>query len=300
MVQDLEEMVALIPEFITANILTYHRKQLLKFSVRSSPATEMFCRKDTQLVANRAIQVLREATVLNPDLVISDALATCLAARFKTTLAMNDYEEAIAILDRIVATHSPGNSPTRIQRDAMMLISFLLGSRLNSFSRPEYLEDAVHRIRTFVPCLPDEDRTKLASILNSLMHRRFDYFGVAGNSGGAPPNPHFNLRCRARNWWRASSGYQARVTNGRETVPSHEVGAAIINGEITDVEAAVEHSRKFVPLQQSRDQWSSSSELAKVFAESSSMRINPRRDRITSMKQLPRFVIFAKSQPSIR
>jgi hypothetical protein len=58
--------------------------------------------------------------VLNPDLVISDALATCLAARFKMTLVMNDYEEAITILDRIVATHSPGNSPTMIQRDAMM------------------------------------------------------------------------------------------------------------------------------------------------------------------------------------
>jgi hypothetical protein len=45
-----------------------------------------------------------------------------------------------------------------------------------------------------------------------------------------------------------------------------EVTVAIINGEITDVEAAVERGRKFVPLQQSRDQWSSSSELAKAFA----------------------------------
>jgi CHAT domain-containing protein len=46
----------------------------------------------------------------------------------------------------------------------------------------------------------------------------------------------------------------------------YKVPAAIINGEITDVEAAVEGSRKFVPLQQSRDQWSSSSDLARAFA----------------------------------
>jgi hypothetical protein len=76
----------------------------------------------------------------------------------------------------------------------MMLISSSLASRLDAYSRPEYLEDAVHRIRTFVPCLLDEDRTQLASFLNSLMGRRFQYFGVAGNSGGAPPNPHFNPR----------------------------------------------------------------------------------------------------------
>jgi hypothetical protein len=219
----------------------------LKFSVTAVTATEMFRRKDTQLVANRAIQVLREATVLNPDLVISDALARCLAARFKTTLAMNDYEEAIAIADRIVATHSPGNSPTTMQRNAMMLISFLLGSRLDSFSRPEYLEDAIHRIRTFIPCLPDEDRTKLAGILNSLTQRRFDYFGVAGNSGGAPPNPHFDIRARSTSV-EAGSGYQKGSQMEEKLRHLYEVATAIINGEITDVEAAVERSRKFTPF----------------------------------------------------
>jgi tetratricopeptide (TPR) repeat protein len=266
MVQDLEKMVTLIPEFITADILTYHRKHTIKAFGEVVTKTEMFRREDTNEVANQVVQVLREATVLNADLDISFALARCLATRFKTTQVMNDYEEAIAILDRIVATHSTGNSPTRIQIDAMILISFLLGSRLNSFSKPEYLEDAIHRIRTFLPCLPDEPRIMLASFLNSLTRLRSVYFGVAGNLEGAPSNPHVDLRIQIDFLGGPALGIS--LGSQMEEILRHlgEVAATIGNGEITDVEAAVERSRKFVPLQQSRDQWSSSSDLAKAFA----------------------------------
>jgi tetratricopeptide (TPR) repeat protein len=267
MVQDLEEMLDLIPKFITTDILTYPPKSAINAFIEAITPTEMFFRKDPQLVANRAIQVLREATVLNPDLDISYALARCLAARFKTTLATNDYEEAIAILDRIVATHSPGNSPTTMQRNAMMLISFLLETRLNSFSRPEYLEDAIHRIRTFVPCLPDDEDRTLLAVLNSLTRQRFDYFGVAGKPGGAPPNAPFGLDAQINFGGGRTLGVRQGSQMEEKLRDLCEVSVAIRNGEITDVEAAVERSRKFVPLQQSRDQWSSSSALAKGFAE---------------------------------
>jgi hypothetical protein len=101
-----------------------------------------------------------------------------------------------------------------------MTISFLLGSRLNSFSRPEYLEDAIHRIRTFIPCLPGEDRTMVAGFLNTLTRRRFDYFGVAGNAGGATPNPHSSLRAEIDFGGGPDLDISQRVTNGRETAPS--------------------------------------------------------------------------------
>jgi tetratricopeptide (TPR) repeat protein len=267
MVQDLEEMLTLIPKFITSEILTYPPKSAIEVFAGVVPATGMFCRKDTQLVANQAIQVLREATVLNPDLVISEALARCLAARFETTLAMSDYEEAMAIADKIVATHSPGNGPTKIQTNAMMLISFLLGSRLDMSSRPEYLEDAIHRVRTFVPCVPDEDRTMLAKVLNSLTQQRFDYFGVAENSGRPPPESHVDPHTVFR--LRFFGGPALSLGSQMEKKLSHlmEVSVAFRNGEITDVEAAVEHSRKLLPLQQSRDRLSPSPELVHEFAE---------------------------------
>jgi CHAT domain-containing protein/tetratricopeptide (TPR) repeat protein len=267
MVQDLEEIVALIPEFITADILTHPRKQAVEAFGKAVTETEMFHREDTQQAANRVIQVLREAAVLNPDLVVSFALARCLAACFKTTLAMDDYEEAIAIADKIVATHSPGNNPTMIQTDAMMLVSHLLVSRLNTFSRPEYLEDAVHRIHSFVPCLPDEERTLLAGILHSLTRRRFQYFGVAGNSGGASPIPYFHLRTGVHFGGGPIVGIRVGSQMEEELRHLCEVAAAIMNGEITDVEAVVERSRKLLPLQQSKDQWSSETEFARAFAE---------------------------------
>jgi CHAT domain-containing protein len=272
MVQDLEVMVALIPEFITADILTSFQENAISAFTRAVTSTEMFYRKDTQLVANRVIQVLREATTLNPDLVISFALAGCLAtrsSRFQTTFAMKDCEEAIAIADKIVATHLPGNSPTNVQRNAMMLISILLVARLNSFPRPEYLEDAIRRIRTFLPCLPDEHRTNFANILDSLVHRRLNYFGVAGNSG-APFGPQFNIVSKVNFGGKQSMCFRAGSQMEEKLLEKlrHlcEVDAAITDNKITDVEAAVERSRKLLPLQQSMDQWSSSSELAEAFA----------------------------------
>jgi CHAT domain-containing protein len=296
MVQDLEEMVALIPEFITADILTFHQKHAIEAFSKAVVETDMLRREDTQLVANRAIQTLREVTVLSPDLDLSYALAKCLAARFKMTITMNDCKEAIANLDRIVATHSPGNSPTMIQRNAMMLISCLLGSRLNSFRRPEYLEDAVRRIRTFIPCLPDEDRTQLTRMLNSLKRQRFDFFGVAVNSGGVPPNTHFDTRPMID----FSGGAALDVYPGSQMEeklrPLYEVAAAVKDGKITDVEATVERSRTLVTLQQSRDQWSSSrspsSEFAKVFAiilaqaYGSTKRLDYLNEAITTLRDL--------------
>ena len=265
MERDFEEMVALIPEFVTADALTICQKQALNVFCRilTRFMKTMFRQEDTQKVANRAIQVLREATALNQDVVISFALSFCLSARFETTHVMDDCEEAIGAADRILATYSPGNNPTVLERNAMLLISTLLVFRLELSSRPDYLEDAVHRIRTFIPCLPDENGTELASVLDSLMKQRFDYFGVTGNSDGIPPprtNPYFNKRIRVT--------LDETVSQTHEII-RHLVGVttAIKNGEITDVDATVERSRKLLPLQQSSDHWSTSSGITKMFAE---------------------------------
>jgi tetratricopeptide (TPR) repeat protein len=270
MVQDLEEMVALIPEFITSDILTYDRQHAIYTFGSNLTKTELFCRDDTQQVSNRAIQMLREATALNPDLAISYALASCLAARFRATPVMDDCEEAIAIADRIVSTLSSGNSLSKMQRNAMIMISILLGSRLDLSSRPEYLEDAIHRIRTYVPCLPDEDRTILDKLLDSLTQRRFHYFGVTGNSGGKPPDTvfshHTRLTFRERPILAGSQESETRLQIQEKQDHLMGVATAITNGEITAVETAVERSRKLLPLKQDWSPWSPLYELASMFA----------------------------------
>ena len=268
MVQDFEEMVALLPEFIIADILTGSQKDaIVAFSTFVMIlTTEMYRQEDTQRAVNRAIEVLREATVLNPDLSIFHILAICLTLRFYTTFDMNDFEEAMTILDRTLATCSPGNNLTVMERNSMMLISVLLVARMDVSPTPEYLEGAIHRIHTFVSCLQNEDRTKLEDILCVFTYHRFKYFGVSGNSGGTPLNPNLDMD-------------RIAVTLGSSAGEQHEAGLqqecylrditiAIQNGEITDVEAAVERSRKLIPLQQSRNQWSSTSgEFVEMFAD---------------------------------
>ena len=72
---------------------------------------------------------MRERRQLIRDPRISYELTWCLTARFQTVYAINDYEEVIDIADNIVATHSPGDSPTTIQRGAIHLIKVLVMSR---------------------------------------------------------------------------------------------------------------------------------------------------------------------------
>jgi hypothetical protein len=108
--------------------LTYEIQLVMKALTDAVSKPEIFRRKDTQQVADRAIQMMREATVLKPDLRVSIALARCLAARFEATHVINDYEEAIAIADKIFAAHPSGDSLTQTQKDTMWLIVALLTS----------------------------------------------------------------------------------------------------------------------------------------------------------------------------
>ena len=264
MVQDLEEMIALIPEFITADISTLHRKHAIEAfgGAVTILKTEMYREGDTQRVFNRAIEVLREAAVLKPDLETSYALAMCLSVRFETTRVMNDCEEAITHFDRIVATCSPGKDLTVMERNSIKQIPGLLVSRGNLSSTPENLEDTIRRLRTFVSySLGDEDRTELINIIDAFTHQRFKYFGVTGNSGGRPPDP--NLKIRTTFYLELPDGSPSQENLYR----LGDFTLAIINGETTDVDATVEASRKLVPLQQFSDQWLPSFDFAIAFAD---------------------------------
>jgi hypothetical protein len=108
MIQEMEEMVALIPEVLSSDISTPLQMQVILAFAEAVNKTDIFRRKHTQKVADSVIQMLREATVLKPDLHVSFVLASCLAAHFQTMHVIDDYEEAIAVADKIVAVHSPG------------------------------------------------------------------------------------------------------------------------------------------------------------------------------------------------
>ena len=252
-------MLDLIPDFLTIDCLMNHRPHTIKVFSAALAETEIFLRKDTQHLADRAIQMLREAMVLQPDSSLSLVLARCLADRFVMRHMINDYEEAMTIADKVVDTHSPGDSLSETQTDAIMLTLFLLVSRLNSYLRPEYFEDALHRIRTYIslPSLPDNFRTQLTVTLDTLSQRRSSYFGITGISRETPPNPHYALRpilnLRAKSFLGDGQVLEPGSQAKEKVYRLKDILDALLNDEITDVEAAVERGRKLLPLQQSSD-----------------------------------------------
>jgi hypothetical protein len=276
-IQDIEEIVGLIPKVLkvlSSEASTRTReagtsdlafRAIRDFAgVITNNFSGLFYRKDTQQLADRGIQALREVAELKADdISFNFALADCLATRFSMTHVINDYEDAMAIADKIVAIHSPGDSLTRKQREAMGLITFLLVTRLNTYSKPEYIEDAIHRIQTFLslPTLPDEDRTNLTDSLCVLegMRSRFH-----ANTRDTLPNLHSGSSIvrttqvtitRHRNLPGESSPWP-RLREKEKYLSIRGIFDAILVGEITDIEAAVERARKLLPSHRPSDEWS--------------------------------------------
>ena len=265
--QDVEEIVTLIPEFLTADVLTYGRKCAFEAFGLAPPdlVTKTHRQEDTERIVNQAIEALREATALNPDLSISFALAMYLAVRFKTTRDMNDCEEALTNFDKVVATCSPGNNITTVESKAMATTSILLVSRMNFSPTPQNLEDSIRRLRAMVPLsLDDEDRTLITGFLDSFTHKRIEYFGVTRNSGGIPPEPYMDMHSVSYILQRSEDEIWSRTQENMDRLG--DFTNAIMNGKTTDVEAAVEGSRKLIHLQSSSDRWSPSSDLVYMFA----------------------------------
>ena len=251
-------MVALIPEVLVSTNPNWHTQAIQSFA-RAVLMTDIFWGKHTQQVTDRVIKMLREATVPHPGLHISHALACCLSARFQTTHVINDYEEAMAIADEVLAD-TTGNHRSTME-EAAVLTSALLFSRLNSYHRPEYLEDTIHRLRALlcIETLSDRTRTNFGSMLDSFTQQRFNDFGVPGN----PRTPSLRPLTVTHNI--PSFLWVSGVDHGplEETVKKYrEIAAPILKDGTTDkeveaaVDKAIELSRKFLPFQQSEHQWS--------------------------------------------
>ena len=269
--RDMEDMVALIPEVLALDVSTSLQIKTVLDLAEAANKTDIFRRKDTQQLTDRLITILREATMPHPDSHVFFALASCLSVRFQTRHLINDYEEAMAIADKIIAD-TPGYFLTT-KGGLSLLTSVLLTSRWNSHPRPEYLEDTIHRVRTLIslPTIPDIYRTHFTALLEIFTQQRFHYFGITGNSRHPFPNPS-----KVRN----ISHLHALVLTPQGPQRSgvvleddpikqmmeklghlNDISDMIQDDETADVEVeaaiekAVELSRTFLPLQQSSHQW---------------------------------------------
>ena len=260
--QALEEMATLTHELLASEASGGSRKELRTaiLAFASSVATKLNDGNSIQhwLPSEQILQVLREGAEIVPDShLISLTLARCRGARFQRTHANNEYEDAIAIAEKIVGIHCLADSltPTHVQEKAIKLITMLVSLRKITHADPVHLEDSIHLIRRLrcIPSPPDQRRTSLDSLLRLLEWQRFGYFGVTGSSGEIPYNlsDYFDgmLSERSRELHqmgrKLDDDPQSLIT--QRMFDLQKLLASICIGEITDIDAAVECGRALLP-----------------------------------------------------
>ena len=145
--------------------------------------------------SEQVIGCLREANRRLPGLhEASTALSWSLFMRFNETKSHNDYEDAKAVLDQIITSHSESNAvnPGGHVKEASSLAATLAFGRWAFYQKPEYLEEAISRRRSHLNKMSLEDLEHGNEIHHSLMRlerRRCDEFGIAHDL----PEQHFGV-----------------------------------------------------------------------------------------------------------
>ncbi|KAH9171593.1 hypothetical protein EDB89DRAFT_1093382 [Lactarius sanguifluus] len=94
-----------------------------------------------------------------------------------------DYEEATAILERIVSPDHPGECPDSIQTRVQARLVTLAYARSEFFENPEYSELALARLRASQNsyAFDEELRIQSTDILAMQAEERFRHYGLAEN-----------------------------------------------------------------------------------------------------------------------
>ena len=168
--QNIGEMATLCSELLTLDVSNVDITPLIILFIKATISKVRPWVPDLPL--NQLIECLRLARMHKPELRISQAsLACCLASRYFNTYVNDDYEEAASMLDEIIASSFPGDG----QHLALHLVTAAAVLRSAMHNTPEYLEEAVYRIRAFRvehPSNPFFNR-----FLEDITRQRFDYFG---------------------------------------------------------------------------------------------------------------------------
>jgi tetratricopeptide (TPR) repeat protein len=95
------------------------------------------------------IEFIRDAAKMRPPDSLPElfALAIALRVRFIESHSNDDYEEAMALLKRILDHNQPGECPDTIREFASLIATELADDRSTIFDNPEYSEVTISRLR---------------------------------------------------------------------------------------------------------------------------------------------------------
>ncbi|KAH8984990.1 CHAT domain-containing protein [Lactarius hatsudake] len=262
--QDIEEMTVLCRELLSSDSdisKDYPMEAIMPFS--GAIITE-FDKKNAKEPPQELIEVLRMATIPQPDLdLVSFALARCLCTRFQMTFANDDYEEAIPILDRIIASRPPGDSLNAMRDKAIWMIVSLVLARTTTNPNPEDLENPIYRLRALLstPFLEDSYRSAITEILRSYEKKRFEYFGVTTSLAESPSGDPDAVTTHSSSQRPATFEWGIAKSSGdpedERTQLLHELLTSIRNDEVSNIEEAVEYGRTLSSSSHSSDRYPS-------------------------------------------
>ena len=145
--QDIKEMVVLCSELICSN--KSEDVPTATFSCLGSAVAHVDLNHGAPTeMLDEVIECLRDAvrefSLAPASYKVMNALAYALGTRFRKSHSMEDYEEAIVVLERIL---EPGGCPDSFRGGPLSLSISLADGRSVIFSDPEYSEVAIARLR---------------------------------------------------------------------------------------------------------------------------------------------------------
>ena len=202
--------------------------------------------------SEKVIECLREANLRLPDLhEVSVALAWSLFNRFHLTYSSPDYEEGTAILDKIITFRAPGGRLTQNQEIASRLIASFAQVRSTMFGKPEYLEQAIYRLRSLLgrTSLDDPLQPVIVQALSLLQGMRFDDPNVTtslpeARLGNPEVSVHLSFRDLTASLAESSTGKSPPMAMADKNI---DVLLSIDRiTDIADIEEAVKYCRLLI------------------------------------------------------
>ncbi|KAF8270142.1 CHAT domain-containing protein [Lactarius quietus] len=179
--QKIEEMLVLCCELLPSKVSADFPADAFMF-LSEAAATKYIRGRSVQLL-NKVIECLRDAVEVCPpgSHRVSLGLAKVLCTRASETHSNGDYEDAMALLERIVDPDQPEECPDSIRIAASALASSLAFLRSSIFPNPEYTEVAISHQRAILnsPNLDEKFRFSTTEALASRARERFTQYRLS-------------------------------------------------------------------------------------------------------------------------
>jgi CHAT domain-containing protein len=174
MVQHIEEMAILCRELLASHASDHgitHYVDLFAIEVSS---------KFGPSALHQPPQSLRLARMHKPELrYVQLALVVCLFGRYLSAFLEDDYEEAADVMDEIIASRSPGDSPDEIADAIQQIVTQMAVVRSTTYETLEYSEEAIYHVRAFLSAFPNKALlgSHFKHYLETTANQRLRYFG---------------------------------------------------------------------------------------------------------------------------